>query len=77
MIETMSPIRLRVQELREALGWSQRDLAEKAGVRQATVSQAESGKGVNLATLEKLANALDVNAAALIVHERAPRGRRR
>ncbi|MDQ2667395.1 MAG: helix-turn-helix transcriptional regulator [Gemmatimonadota bacterium] len=69
----MTPIRLRVQELREALGWSQRDLAEKAGVRQATVSQAEQGGGVNLATLEKLANALDVNAAALIVHERPAR----
>lgn len=72
----MTPIRLRVQELREALGWSQRDLAEKAGVRQATVSQAESGKGVNLATLEKLADALDVNASALIVHDREPKKRR-
>ncbi|MGI8548299.1 MAG: helix-turn-helix domain-containing protein, partial [Gemmatimonadaceae bacterium] len=38
----MTPIRLRIEELRNAQGWSQRDLAEAAGVRQATISKAES-----------------------------------
>ncbi len=76
MPDAMTPIRLRVQELREALGWSQRTLAEKAGVRAATVVDVEKGKGVNLATLEKLANALDVNAAALIDHKRPASAKR-
>jgi transcriptional regulator with XRE-family HTH domain len=71
----MTPIRLRVQELREALGWSQRELGRRSGVRHATISEAEAGASVSLATLEKLANALDVNAAALIIHDRGPRGK--
>jgi transcriptional regulator with XRE-family HTH domain len=66
----MSPIKLRIQEVREALGWSQRELAVAASVRQATISQAESGGGVNLKTLEKIADALNVDAGKLVVHQR-------
>lgn len=69
----MTPIRLRVRELRDALGWSQTELATHAGIRQATVSKVEAGGTINLATLEKLADALGVNASALIVHEQAPK----
>lgn len=68
---TMTRIRLRIEELRNAQGWSQRDLAEAAGVRQATISKAESSASVTLKTLEKIADALNVNAAALIEHTRA------
>lgn len=64
----MTPIRLRIKELREARQWSQRDLADRAGVRQATISQAEAGVGINLATLERIADALGVDAGYLIVH---------
>ncbi|MDP9178939.1 MAG: helix-turn-helix transcriptional regulator [Gemmatimonadota bacterium] len=65
----MDTIRLRIQEVREALGWSQRELAVAANVRQATISKVESGRGVNLKTLEKLANALNVDAGKLVVHK--------
>lgn len=71
----MSPIRLRVQELREARQWSQRDLARIAGVRQATISQAESGGAVTLAVLERLADALEVDAGYLLVHTRTKKSR--
>ena len=39
----MTPIRLRIRELREAKGWSQAELAERAGTRQATISEYETG----------------------------------
>ncbi len=71
----MSPIRLRVRELREAKGWSQRELAKASGLRQATISQIEASESASLAEIEKLADALGVNAIALIVHE--PQKKRR
>ena len=66
----MTPIRLRVRELRDARGWSQAQLAEIAGVRQATISEIESGAStaVHFATLERVADALGVDAAVLIDH---------
>ncbi len=72
----MSPIRLRVQELRTARGWSLRELARRAGIRHATLSRIENGQtsGVDFAVLERLAEALEVDAGYLVVHERrAPR----
>jgi transcriptional regulator with XRE-family HTH domain len=73
----MSPISLRLRELREAAGLSQVALAERAGVRQATVSDLETGKskGIDFATLEALADALGTTAEQLLVH--TPRRRRR
>lgn len=77
----MTPIRLRVRELRTALGWSQDHLAALAGVRQATISKLESGDvtSVRLETLERVANALGVDAAILVEHLRpvAPVEKRR
>lgn len=73
----MTPISLRIQELREAKGWSQSQLARESGVPQSTISRLEAGEVgvVNLAHLEKLANAFGVNAALLIEHsERGKRG---
>ena len=67
-------IRLRVREMRESLGWSQRELARRSGVRHATISEAERGRSINLTTLEKLADALDTDAAILIVHQRGLAG---
>jgi DNA-binding Xre family transcriptional regulator len=69
----MTPIHLgRVKELRKARGWTQDQLAEKASIRVATLSAIENGqsKGVDFATLEALANAFDVDAGYLIIHER-------
>ena len=66
--------------MRDARGWSQAQLAEIAGVRQATISELESGGGtsVRFATLERIADALGVDAALLIEHSRAkPTARKR
>ena len=64
----MTPISLRIRELRKAKGWSQAELAERAGVTQATVSRIEGEKvaSLDLEVFEKLANALDVHPAVLI-----------
>lgn len=74
----MSPIRLSVREWREKRDLTQAQLAGHAGVRVATLSDIENGKakGVQFKTLEKIANALGVNAAMLIEHEAKP-GRKR
>lgn len=65
----MTPITLRVKELREARGWSQVELARQAGVRQATVSAIENDQttGIDFDTLERLARALEVDPGYLIV----------
>lgn len=72
----MSPLELRIRHEREKRGWTQAQLADAAGVRQATVSEAENAASVTLATLEKLADALGVSASDLIVHKPAKRARR-
>lgn len=61
-------ITLRVRELREARGWSQAELARRAGIRPSTLSAIENGqtKGVDFDTLEKLARALEVDPGFLI-----------
>ncbi len=65
----MTPITLRVRELREARGWSQAELANRSGVRRATISAIENAKttGVDFETLEGLARALKVDPGYLIV----------
>jgi DNA-binding Xre family transcriptional regulator len=61
-----------LEELRINRGWSQAELARQSGVPQPTISRLESGKTrtIDLDNLERLANALGVNAAALIEHVR-------
>jgi transcriptional regulator with XRE-family HTH domain len=65
----MTPIVLRVRELREAKGWSQRELARRAEVQQPTLSAIENGrtKGIDFETLEKLARVFEVDPGYLIV----------
>ena len=71
----MSPLTLRIRELREALGWTQAELGRRANVRQATISaiENEQTKGVDFDVLERLAHALGVDPGLLIV--RADRDR--
>ena len=68
----MTPIRLRLRELREAKGLTQQALADKARVRQATVSNLELGKKqrIDLGILERLARALNVEPGELLVSDR-------
>jgi transcriptional regulator with XRE-family HTH domain len=65
----MSPLTFRIRELRETRGWSQEQLADKSGVRQATISGLETGRirRVQLDLLERLGAALGVDAASLLV----------
>ena len=69
----MSPIHLRVAELRRAKGWTQRELAERAGISRQTVIRAESeaNRRLDYDVLEKLAEALAVDPAYLIVTRKA------
>jgi transcriptional regulator with XRE-family HTH domain len=65
----MPTIRLRVRELREALGLTQAELAERADVRRATVNRIENAHvtAIDLAVLDRLATALRVEPGFLIV----------
>lgn len=65
----MTPITLRVRELRQAKGWSLRELARRADVQPMTLSAIENGqtKGVDFLTLEKLARVLEVDPAYFLV----------
>lgn len=67
----MSPLSIRLRELREAKGITQGALAGLAGVRRATVNRIENArvKAIDLDVLEKLATALGVDAGFLIVRE--------
>lgn len=69
-MQTMTPVRLRVRELRVAKGWTQEQLAERSGVNQGTISKIENEKtgGIEFDNLERLAVALGVNAAFLVDH---------
>ena len=63
----MSPLRLRIRELRTRKGWSQAELARRAGMNVSVVNRAESGAAAaTLTTLEKLAKALGVSARSLL-----------
>lgn len=73
----MTPITLRVRELRTAKGWSQAELARRAKVRRAMLSELEAGKRrrIDLAILERLSTALGVDPALLLVTTPAKRKR--
>ena len=64
----MTPLRLKIKEFRLAKGWTQAQLAAKAGVRVATIGDAENGrtKGIEFDSLDRIANALGVLPQALL-----------
>ncbi len=53
---------MQVREMRLQRGWSQAELAQRAGIEQATVSRLESAKALNVTvnTLIRIAGAFDV-----------------
>jgi transcriptional regulator with XRE-family HTH domain len=56
-----------VRRLRQRKSWSQHDLANEAGVRQALISSIESRQAnPTLESLDKVASALDVAVADLL-----------
>jgi len=68
----MSPVRLRLKELRQAAHLTQAQLAKKVGVRQATINDLENDKSrrIELDLLERLAAALGVEPGALLIREK-------
>jgi len=73
----MTPIVVRLRELRIARGLSQQELSERAGVRQAAISEIESGKRrrVDLEVLDRLCVALGVQPGELLERERRRKGK--
>ena len=73
----MTPINLRLKELREVRGWSQAELARRSGVHQSVISRLENGRtrSVSFPNLERLADALGCDPGYLVMTEE--RGRRR
>ncbi|HEX9729778.1 MAG TPA: helix-turn-helix transcriptional regulator [Gemmatimonadales bacterium] len=65
----MTPIVLRLKELREVRGWSQSELARRSGVHQSIISRLESGDtlSVSFPNLERLGRALGCDPGYLIV----------
>ena len=70
----MTPISLRIRELRLAKGWSQSELALRANVTQGTVSRIENHlvTSIELVAFENLAKALNVHPAVLILEQDLP-----
>ncbi len=70
----MSPIQIRLRELRTAKGLTQVQLAKLCGMPQSTISRIESGSttGVDFETLDRLAAALGVHPSELIVYGQIP-----
>jgi len=67
----MSPVQMRLRELRKARGLTQVQLAERCGMPQSTISRIESGSttGVDFDTLDRVAAALGVHPSELIVFD--------
>ena len=59
-INGVTPLYLRVRELREANGWSQQELATRAGIGRVAVNRIENKRttGVDFETLETFAEGL-------------------
>ena len=64
----MTPVSVRVREIRTQRGWSQAELADRSGVSVVALNRLENGrtKGVTFDTLDRLAKALSVHAGVLI-----------
>jgi transcriptional regulator with XRE-family HTH domain len=71
----VSPLHLRLRELRHRRGLSQAELAKRTGLRRATIVALERGQSSpRLTTLEKLATALGVSVVQLLTAREESRG---
>lgn len=68
MTEAMAPNRIR--QLRDDLGWTVRDLAEKSGIDFSTINRMERGaQALDLPRMQRIARAIGVRASALLADE--------
>lgn len=74
-MDTMSVVGERVLRLRERMGWSQSELAERSGLDASYISLLETGRRPNpgLETLVKLARALKTSISYLVGETDDPR----
>ena len=70
----MSPVQIRLRELRKARALTQVQLAKLCGMPQSTISRIESGSttGVDFDTLDRVAAALGVHPSELIAFDQVP-----
>lgn len=77
----MSPIQVRLREVRTRRGLTQVQLAERTGLDQATISRIERGRGgIDYDVLDRLCGALDCEPGEILLREprsRQPRPRSR
>lgn len=68
-LHIMSPVTLRVRELRGVRRWSQAELARQSGVDQSVISRLENGEtqAVSFKNLERLADALGCDPGYLVL----------
>lgn len=67
---TSAAFRVRLRRARETSGWSQTDLAKRAGLQQSALSHYESGaRRPSFTNLKRLAKALDVSTDYLVGHD--------
>lgn len=71
LAQSLAKVGWLVRDLRQAIGWSQRELARRANVSQALVSAIESGRvgNVSMATLARLPEAM---GAELVIDANRP-----
>jgi transcriptional regulator with XRE-family HTH domain len=61
----------RVRDIRTRLGWSQERLASECGLHRTYVGAIERGeRNVSLLNIEKIATALDVSMAELLIEDK-------
>jgi transcriptional regulator with XRE-family HTH domain len=68
----MTPVQCRLA--RAALEWSQQQLADSAGVRQATVSKFEMGSDARRSTVDKLRSTMEAAGVVFIAAGEASLG---
>lgn len=69
MTDEQKPWATPIRRLMSARGWTQGDLAERAKVRENTLSETLNGRSPRMDTMERIAIALDVPLWALFVSE--------
>ena len=73
-LKVMTPIDIRLRELRKAAGLTQEELAERAGIDQGDISRMESEvSGFTLGVLDRLCEALGCEVGDLIVRKPSKR----